>query len=135
MTDIHRLTDTHGHTQNTQTHICTRHTHMYRHTHIRKHTCHTQARTQHTHRHTCAHTQTHIATRTYVEHYVMYMHHTPKNWSSVYMHCTPIGLVSHTTVCMWQSISLYSTALGPWYNIKSVCWGGGGGGGEGGDFF
>ena len=56
----------------------------------------------------------------------MYMHHAPKNWSSVYMHCTPIGLVSHTTVYMWQRISLYSPQH--WAHgtiLKCVCGGGG----------
>ena len=84
----------------------------------------------HTHGHTDIHTDTHIRRHTHIAicTYVYVVRATcvilPKNWSSA-----PIGLVSRTTVCMWQSISLYSPQH--WAHgtiLKSVCERGGGGG-------
>ena len=64
----------------------------------------------------------------------MYMHHTPKELvlsvHALYLH--RIGVPYH---CMHvaKNITVFTTALGPWYNIKKCACGGGGGGGA--DFF
>ena len=61
----------------------------------------------------------------------MYMHHTPKELVlSVHLHALyphRIGVPYH---CMHvaKNITVFTTALGPWYNIKKYMWGGGGGG-------
>ena len=52
----------------------------------------------------------------------------PKNWSSVYMHCTPILRIGVPYHCMHvaKNVTVF-TALSPWHNIKK-CVGEGGGG-------